>query len=907
MKSLSTLLFWFAGLVLYAQIPPDPSSWKCPDPSSGTNLDRQIRGLYVDELLPALDLYNYTFYKDMIFRKKGILGNRENEEALLYYAQLHDFTYLVLFDVKKIFEKSFEDFYPKRQQLLSQLNDFIARANDLGIEVGLAFEPEHIIRSEDYENPNQNIVVTQPEINPADILALCGDLPKRDRDSLFAVLEKRGPGSGFYKEAYAMAAIDQFNRTFKKTYKPQAKRKGNRDFTVGIKSVVTEYEWWNMADREPESIGKWSLNGPDNIFKVFVDFMKLMHAFAGNSHGKDIAFHVYQGPMPTVSKRFRKDPNIETVEDYYNDIEDVQPDDDYPYWENWLAQIVYFADRIFMTNHYRPHEIDLIYQSKQSIHQSLIILRETRSKREEYGDDYEMEIASMFSAETNRYVNSDEAGRHKGNLWGDRVNSGPSNGGESIYKLEERYKDFWGYDKNDNGEIEEWETYEREFLHFVGSQWFSYSVMPHMVYSMQNPFHSKYRLSSHNIDGITGERFNYYPSKKKEFIYLEVHNPDRIITKLGAPQDLNTAGNIYEWNEVKLKPNQENYGFSHEKMIPIPDNANPVLRVWNFPEQRYFMVSSTDEMGCKTYSVPVKVIFRDSSLYIRDEKDYPNPWVEPYEGANPWQSPDIWVNQEPDHNTAKGAEPGEIIKGYENYIHVSVHNPSAEPSLGSEYLELYFSRVDHYSVWPERWLKYYPNADTLLGDRAHNTLVPIPVIPPFSDTTLSIKWENLPHIDTSLTSDSLGYLQNRRFGVLARILRSENGPTYGMSFPEGTEMLQNVRNNNTIALHEVMVIDSSEIVKTPSGLVWVGQKSKNIYLYPNPAKEAFAIEIPPYSGEMSVEIINTLGQMVFQKGVVVGKNTITPQKELTPGYYTVIVVTRGGQVLYRSKLLFTGG
>lgn len=140
--SVSTLVCSFIFLlnnIVSAQV----NSWSCVDSS-------KIRGLTVDNFIPELKSPSNAGRANF---NLAILGNKDKENALLFYAKVNNFNYLSLHGTELIFAEGDSSYnaYAYRQKLA----DFIINANGLGIEIGLGFDQGLLEWTEEFNKLSQ--------------------------------------------------------------------------------------------------------------------------------------------------------------------------------------------------------------------------------------------------------------------------------------------------------------------------------------------------------------------------------------------------------------------------------------------------------------------------------------------------------------------------------------------------------------------------------------------------------------------------------------------------------------------------------------------------------------------------------------------------------------------------------
>ncbi len=871
MKSLISVLVLSLAFVLPLYIYPQSASsvtpWSCPSnnqhltnypsPPSGD------RALYVDEMLPDLywfinsatdphpDSSNYQDYNfARISQNKGILGDKNREDALIYYAKKHDINYLILYNVYKIFHPLYNvgavnrvtDYYEQA------LQDFINKAANNGVKIGVVFEKgeEEIEEFQDALKSNStNSVVSSTSIRVSknEILGILEGDTSLVLMPIVRELMDNTPNAEFTvnHDLYTLSRMIRFNEEIIETIEDEvtteetpAGERGGQKSLNGIFSIVTEYEWWNEGNRFSENIGLKDTNSQDTtLFEKHVEFLRLLSAFSGKRFTYDstrnarMALHQYQGPFPTFSITHRniQNPSAETNQQYYDDLNDTSATDRTTYWPNWIAQITYYCDRIMLTNYY-PNNVEDIYDSPQM---KMMLPEFLGASKDMFDnppidpstdstsfDPWITEFSVMYSAESNDFVNvGGEVKRHKADLYGKLLSRGGNNG-ESIYKLEQRFKDLWLGGWNLSGAS----SFERYHSTFVGATWFTYSLMPNMVYSMDNQFANKKQLSNINKYGLNGLRYDYFPNlsgfNSASSINLQVYNLERDLsstnsTDVGNIARLQRADNSYSW---KVHQNGIYDYVNNRFNVPTSiGNSNPVINIPSSTYKRgWYTVETTDEEGCVTSSLPVQVQFHDYDVYIRDYNDDDGRSATDRTG-NFWDTEDIVVNQSQfDRVNHVPIRTGEDVM---NYIHLKIWNKSLDTiPKNTVRLELYFAQASTGHAWPSSWVldKTVVDGDTLLiGDRVN--LGPLYIdkdIPGRNATQDGMVELDIPWSGKYLPQEALlqgnQFDGSRHYCLLVRIIRSENLPNYGMKVQETADIGDNITNNNAIAMKNITVL-----------------------------------------------------------------------------------------------------
>jgi len=175
---------------------------------------------------------------------------------------------------------------------------------------------------------------------------------------------------------------------------------------------------------------------------------------------------------------------------------------------------------------------------------------------------------------------------------------------------------------------------------------------------------------------------------------------------------------------------------------------------------------------------------------ISDTKDgtgiEPNPTSEAI-----WDSPDILVR-----HICDGGMEHQNPRQDSNCIYVRVKNPSAFISRGGEVVKLYWLKADTALAWGQWSNSTFPHLPMIepIGTEQ------LPDISTNSEIVLKFLWTNVPNpTDYECIAND-----PRHFYLLARI-ESAGNP---MTFPETTDLYDNVRNNNKIAWKHIIIKDS---------------------------------------------------------------------------------------------------
>ena len=103
------------------------------------------------------------------------------------------------------------------------------------------------------------------------------------------------------------------------------------------------------------------------------------------------------------------------------------------------------------------------------------------------------------------------------------------------------------------------------------------------------------------------------------------------------------------------------------------------------------------------------------------------------------ESPDIWTRKIKDKNPNHQSP----MKNQINYINVKIKNFKCVSTKGTEVLKIFWGK-DSLLAWPSDWNgNHYPNSGPQMGNFIDS--ITIPVLRAYSDTTLTIEWNNAPN------------------------------------------------------------------------------------------------------------------------------------------------------------------
>jgi hypothetical protein len=183
-------------------------------------------------------------------------------------------------------------------------------------------------------------------------------------------------------------------------------------------------------------------------------------------------------------------------------------------------------------------------------------------------------------------------------------------------------------------------------------------------------------------------------------------------------------------------------------------------------------------------------------LYIKDRNEDFGNEVYPYHWqADRYDSPDIWVRNQNDGRTNQVHQRPKYNSSQPVYVYVRVRNKSCSPSIGTEKLNVYWSKSSSFSSWPQNWDGTQPLIGNSLG--AFN----VGILPPGKDTILEILWHILnPNI-----------YNNWNTCLMARI---ENAPSDPITI-HPNRIDDDVFYNNSVAMRNLTIVDNFPGVHLP--------------------------------------------------------------------------------------------
>lgn len=188
----------------------------------------------------------------------------------------------------------------------------------------------------------------------------------------------------------------------------------------------------------------------------------------------------------------------------------------------------------------------------------------------------------------------------------------------------------------------------------------------------------------------------------------------------------------------------------------------------------------------------------DPDLYMKDQYydfgeqpfiDYLHPTAPVY-----WNSPDIWVRQQPDGFTNQIHQNAEY--GQANYVYVRVRNKGCGTSAGNDTLNLYWAKASSAIAWPNMWTGLM-NTPSLQWGNILGTQI-IDSLNTGEHTIFEFVWYPPNPAD-------YGSYEPWHFCLLARIIETNKAPSYGIPYAQGSSSTGHANSNNNIALKNMSV------------------------------------------------------------------------------------------------------
>lgn len=204
-------------------------------------------------------------------------------------------------------------------------------------------------------------------------------------------------------------------------------------------------------------------------------------------------------------------------------------------------------------------------------------------------------------------------------------------------------------------------------------------------------------------------------------------------------------------------------------------------------------------------------------LYIKDKPIDNGVEPNPDPTGEFWVSQDIWVRRNNDGGTVHENPRG----GFINYIYVRVRNRGSAPSLSMSNVRIrtYWAKASGALGWLNPFNGGVFTCGALMGNPVAN--VQIPAIPAGGSVVLSFAWA------APTPANYICFGADRfHFCLLARIETSSYSP-FGMSYPEGSNLWLNVKNNNNIAWKNISVSNPNGTFTRPAGTVSNAEDEEN--------------------------------------------------------------------------------
>ncbi|MGO2358532.1 MAG: S8 family serine peptidase [Mesonia sp.] len=262
-----------------------------------------------------------------------------------------------------------------------------------------------------------------------------------------------------------------------------------------------------------------------------------------------------------------------------------------------------------------------------------------------------------------------------------------------------------------------------------------------------------------------------------------------------------------------------------------PDQVKQILMdtavdIYQIPENApYIGLLGAGRVNAYAAVLQAKCLYNPTSeldLTIRNTED--DKGAEPDVDSGPvlWNSPDIWVRNQPDGKLVQVHENPEYNTNSSVYIYVKVTNKSCETLDISDNakLKVHWAKANTALGWPDLWDgSTDDNGSLLLGDEINPiSEKTIPSLNPGESTIIEFEWQ--PPNPNNYT----GLDNPWHFCILARII-SDDDP---MAFDEDLG-LNNVYRNNNIASKNLSLVDINQITgMNPGATILVGNPVKEL-------------------------------------------------------------------------------
>lgn len=234
-----------------------------------------------------------------------------------------------------------------------------------------------------------------------------------------------------------------------------------------------------------------------------------------------------------------------------------------------------------------------------------------------------------------------------------------------------------------------------------------------------------------------------------------------------------------------------------------------------------------------------------------------------------WNSKDIWVRNQNDGMVNQEHQNPVYNPNNSNYVYVKVKNKGCGISSGNDQLKLYWAKANTALDWDVNWNGSLYVDGVLMGDEI--ATLTIPAIPSNQETILEFEWP-VPNPQDYVDINPNPW----HFCLLARI-ESNDDP---MSFPEGTFITDNVKNNNNIAWKNTTIIQIIPHTLSVGGVIGVSNpkslsKSYSLELIADPNEPGKAIY---NEAEIGIEMDQTLYE-AWARGTKNGNNYASTSNE----------------------------
>ena len=243
-----------------------------------------------------------------------------------------------------------------------------------------------------------------------------------------------------------------------------------------------------------------------------------------------------------------------------------------------------------------------------------------------------------------------------------------------------------------------------------------------------------------------------------------------------------------------------------------------------------------------------------TDLYSRDMND--DVGDEPNTvSTHMWKTDDIWVRHSNDGVTNQ--EHQNPLGNAVNYVYVRVRNRGCGPAASGD-VKLYWAKASSGLSWPAPW-DGSVTSPALMGGSIGTQSTGSVAASGF--TILEFMWTAPNPADYSSFGADKGH-----FCLLSRIETSSTAP-FGMTFPEGSGLSQNVRNNNNIVWKNITISEPSNGGRFASALISNYSRRTNIYriLFEDAKDEASA-----FAGGRVTAVLDDRLLKIWNEGGMIG-------------------------------------